>query len=166
MSPNPGKLLTAFTFGVFAFFKKKVGKKIHDEFLRNLLSLPIPANYWRPLLFLGGFAFFKKKVGKKFMTSFCGICFVSRCRQNYWRPLFPRYLPRYSLFIKMATALWLSQASGFLFFAWKAPLFFIILKALFQGPTYGGSLCIGFICGFYHLGKRHLAKENRCRGRY
>ena len=50
--------------------KSKLAKKFYDEFLRNLLSLPIPANYWRPLLFLGGFAFFKKKVGKKIHDEF------------------------------------------------------------------------------------------------
>ena len=43
--------------------KSKQTKKLYDEFLRNILCLPIPANYWRPL-FLGGFAFFKKQTGK------------------------------------------------------------------------------------------------------
>ena len=104
--------------------KSKQAKIFYDGSLRNMLSLPIPVNYWRPLF------------------------------------------PRCSLSIKKASALWRSQASGFLFFAWEAPLFSIILKARFYGPTYGGSLCIGFISGFYHLGKRHLAKKNRCRARY
>lgn len=141
--------------------KSKQTKKLYDEFLWNILCPLIPAKLLVPIIF-GGSLILKSKQAKIFDNEPLRNLLSLPIPANYWRPLFPRY----SLSIKKANALWLSQASGLLFFAWEAPLFSIILKARFHGPTYGGSLCIGFICGFYHLGKRHLAKKNRCRARY